>query len=77
MSGITSVAVGLGCAAALEFAAFGALIAHSRRLRRRERQLEQLWDRHRRAVERDVTYLHEWQDFLASYAGDVSEDERG
>jgi hypothetical protein len=59
-----------------EVAALIGLIAAQRRLRRREWQLDQLWERHRRAVERDVAYLHEWQDFLGSYAGDISEDER-
>jgi hypothetical protein len=77
MNAFQTVSVVVGGAAAAELLALGGLFAARSRVKRRERQIEQLWDRHRRAVERDVAYLHEWQDFLGSLAGEVSEDERG
>jgi hypothetical protein len=75
--GATTISMVVLGAAGFEFVALGGIVFTARRLRRREDQLEQLWDRHRRAVDRDVAYLHEWQDFLGAFAGDITEDERG
>lgn len=70
----SAVVAGVG---ALELVMLLGLWSGYRRLDRRHQQLERLWERHRRAVDQDVAYLHEWQDFLGAYAGEVSEDEHG
>lgn len=69
---IWGVLVGLGCAEAILYAL---LCREQRAIHRDALELEARWTRHERAVQRDVSYLQQWQDFLRSYATVPPEDE--